>query len=76
MLLRTDASLTCSLLIIELTTSTPEVPYGNAFQIEQQYEIYDLGNDQLHLKTGCGILWITNPWGASMVSGMLNFLRF
>lgn len=65
-----------SLLIIELTTSTPEVPYGTAFQIEQQYEIFDMGNEQLHLKTGCGILWITNPWGASMVSGTIESRSF
>jgi len=65
-----------SVLIIELSTSTPDVPFGNAFTIEQQYEIHEVGNDNLHLKTSCGIYWMSNPWGSSMVSGTIESRSF
>lgn len=61
-----------SLLLIELSSSTPEVMFGTDFSVEQLWEISKVSENKCLLNVSSGVNWINQPWGVGMVKGTID----
>jgi len=59
-------------LILQLSSSTPEVVFGTDFSVEQQWEITSTGAQTSFLKVASGVHWTNDPWGSSVMSGTIS----
>eukprot|EP01127_Copromyxa_protea_P002154 TRINITY_DN12044_c0_g1_i1.p1 TRINITY_DN12044_c0_g1~~TRINITY_DN12044_c0_g1_i1.p1 ORF type:complete len:444 (+),score=65.66 TRINITY_DN12044_c0_g1_i1:72-1334(+) len=59
-------------LMIELSSSTPEVMFGSDFVVEQLWEITSSGENKCTLNVSSGVNWLNQPWGIGMVKGTID----
>eukprot|EP01126_Amoeba_proteus_P004812 TRINITY_DN1159_c0_g1_i2.p1 TRINITY_DN1159_c0_g1~~TRINITY_DN1159_c0_g1_i2.p1 ORF type:complete len:349 (-),score=80.12 TRINITY_DN1159_c0_g1_i2:1747-2793(-) len=60
------------LLVIELSSTTPEVFYGTNFSVEQRWEISKISENKSLVKVSSGVFWNSEPWGSGIWKGVID----
>eukprot|EP01126_Amoeba_proteus_P004806 TRINITY_DN1159_c0_g1_i1.p1 TRINITY_DN1159_c0_g1~~TRINITY_DN1159_c0_g1_i1.p1 ORF type:complete len:265 (+),score=62.65 TRINITY_DN1159_c0_g1_i1:527-1321(+) len=68
----TRTHMNLSLLVIELSSTTPEVFYGTNFSVEQRWEISKISENKSLVKVSSGVFWNSEPWGSGIWKGVID----
>eukprot|EP01126_Amoeba_proteus_P054980 TRINITY_DN6792_c0_g1_i2.p1 TRINITY_DN6792_c0_g1~~TRINITY_DN6792_c0_g1_i2.p1 ORF type:complete len:285 (+),score=59.81 TRINITY_DN6792_c0_g1_i2:296-1150(+) len=60
------------LMVIELSSTTPEVIYGSNFSVEQRWEVSKISENKSSVNVSSGVFWSSEPWGSGMVKGTID----